>query len=232
MDTQLTSLTRRAPAVELDLIADLACPWSYLGKRRLERALHHLQGAPHPILRWHGLPLAGPSLVSWQDHLTARLPQGTTVAAAQGALQQAGNELGIRFDFNALKGLPDTHEAHRLVFLAGREGRQSEVIDALFSGFFERGQDIASHEVLVQIAAECQLEARTRDAFADRAAARDDVSAEEQRMRGLGISGVPSLLINGRVLVPGPADVDTYVQALDQALFPELPAGPNKRRLH
>ena len=99
-------------------------------------------------------------------------------------------------------------------------------------GFFERGQDIASHEVLAQIAEECQLEAKTRDAFADRAAARDDVSAEEQRMRGLGISGVPSLLINGRVLVPGPADVDTYVQALDQALFPELPAGPNRRRLH
>jgi predicted DsbA family dithiol-disulfide isomerase len=232
MDTQLTSYTRRPPGVELDLIADLACPWSYLGKRRLERALDHLQGVPHPILRWHGLPLLGPSSVTWQEHLTARLPQGTTVAAAQSALQQAGSEFGIRFDFDALKALPDTHEAHRLVSLAARAGRQSEVIDALFSGFFERGQDIASHEVLARIAEECQLDTKTREAFADRAAAREDVSAEEQRMRGLGISGVPSLLINGRVLVPGVADVDTYVQALDQALFPQLPTSPDKRGLH
>ena len=60
MDTQLLQISRGTPTVELDLIADLACPWSFLGKRSLERALTSLYGAPQPMLRWHGLPLAGP----------------------------------------------------------------------------------------------------------------------------------------------------------------------------
>ncbi|MGH8258829.1 MAG: DsbA family protein, partial [Steroidobacteraceae bacterium] len=126
----------------------------------------------------------------------------------------------------------DTHEAHRLVRLAARESRQAAVIDALFSAFFEQGRDIADRTVLGEIAADCRLDTDTRAAFAEGTDGRVDVDAEERRMRGLGIAVVPNLLINGRVLVPGPADVPTYVQALDQALFPELKAPRNRRLLH
>jgi len=117
--------------------------------------------------------------------------------------------------------VPDTREAHRLVRLAARESRQSEVVDALFSAFFEQGRDISDREVLVNVALDCELESVIQTAFSDPAEGRDDVEAEEKRLRGLGVTGIPNLLINGRVLVPGPADVSTYIQALDQALFPE-----------
>jgi len=232
MDTQLLQISRGTPTVELDLIADLACPWSFLGKRSLERALTSLQGAPQPLLRWHGLALAGPSTVTWQDHLSGRLPRGTSVEATHSALQQAGRELGITFDFARLQRLPDTRDAHRLVLLAARTGHQNEVIEALFSAFFEQGRDIADHAVLAELAAQCQLEPEIQQAFADPAVAREDIATEERRMRGMGISGVPNVLINGRVLVPGAVDVATYVQALDQALFPELPRESDKRHLH
>jgi len=231
METQLIQIPRSPAPVELDLIADLACPWSYLGKRSLERALTSLYSAP-TVLRWHGLPLAGASTLSWHEHLSTRLPRRTRIETTQDALQQAGHEFGIRFDFARLAKLPDTHDAHRLIALAARSGRQSELIDALFSAFFEQGQDIAEHAVLARVAEQCQLADETQRAFADPAAARDDILAEERRMRGLGIADVPSVLINGRVLVPGPADVATYVRALEQALFPELPEEPNRRQLH
>ena len=73
---------------------------------------------------------------------------------------------------------------------------------------------------------------RYATAFTAGASGRDEVLAEERRLRGLGVEGVPNLLLNSRVLVPGAADVATYIQALDQALFPENPAQERQRLLH
>ncbi|MGH8221157.1 MAG: DsbA family oxidoreductase [Steroidobacteraceae bacterium] len=219
------------PPLELDLIGDLACPWTFVGKRSLDRALEQLYGSRR-VLRWHGLPLSANSRASWGEHFASRLPRGASLTTAQRGLKESGEELGITFHFDRLRQVPDTHEAHRLVRLATREGRQARVIDALFSAFFEEGRDIADTAVLGEIAHDCQLDSGICAAFEDRAEGRGDVDAEEQRMRGLGIAVVPNLLINGRVLVPGPADVSTYVQALDQALFPEFNASENRRLLH
>jgi predicted DsbA family dithiol-disulfide isomerase len=232
METALLQAKPGVPALELDLIGDLACPWSFLGKRSLDRALHSLYGAPVPLLRWHGLPFEHQGRASWREHFAGRLPKGATLDNVQRELGQEGEELGIRFAFDRLEWLPDTHEAHRLVRLAARSGRQGEVIDTLFSAYFEHGRDISDREVLTEIAHDCLLEPATHAAFADPTEARGDVDADERRMRGLGIAVVPNLLINGRVLVPGPADVATYVQALDQALFPELKVPKDKRLLH
>ena len=232
MDTQLLKISPRSPAVELDLIGDLACPWSFMAKRSLERALSSLYGSSERVLRWHGLPANSGKPTNWSELVVSQLPKGTGLAEARRGLTKAGHELGIVFAFEHLGQLPDTREAHRLVRLASQFGRQAEVIDAVFSAYFEQGRDIARHEVLAQLADECQLDAEIRVAFSDHSSGRDAVAADEKRMRGLGIAAVPSLLINGRVLVPGPADVSTYVQALDQALFPEMPAPKDKRRLH
>jgi predicted DsbA family dithiol-disulfide isomerase len=232
MDTQLLQIKPVSHSLELDLIADLACPWSFLGKRSLERALTNLYGAPVRTLRWHGLPSQSQDLLSWRVHMQSRLPKGIDVDFAHRSLVESGRDLGIEFDFSKLQQVPDTHEAHRLVTLAARENRQSEVVDAIFSAFFERGRNIASPEVLAQVAQECGLEPVIQSAFANPAEGRDDVEAEEKRLRGLGVTGIPNLLINGRVLVPGPADVSTYVQALDQALFPEELEPQSKRLLH
>ena len=235
MDTQVLVTTPKLPLLELDLIADFACPWSYLGKRSLERALGNLYGAPVPILRWHGFrPQSerAAAQMPWPEHLAIRLPPGVSVDFAQRNLVESGRDVGISFDFSRLTRLPDTREAHRLVRLAAREERQSEVVDALFRAFFEQGRDIGDSQILGAVASEAGLAAPTLAAFADPAAGRDEVAAEELRLKGLGVIATPNLLINGRVLVPGPADVSTYVQALDQALFPSLADPQEKRLLH
>jgi predicted DsbA family dithiol-disulfide isomerase len=235
MDTQIITPARPRPTLELDLIADLACPWSYLGKRSLERALGNLYGTPAPALRWHGFrPQSEPvaAQLPWPEHMAIRLPPGVTVDLAQRSLIETGRELGIAFDFSRLSSLPDTREAHRLVRLAAREGRQSDIVNALFSAFFEQGRDIADKNVLTAVGRYIGLAVDTLAAFDDPIQGRDEVAAEEQRLRGMGVIATPNLLINGRVLVPGPADVATYLQALDQALFPSLASAPDKRLLH
>jgi len=232
MDTQLLKIAPRPVALELDLIGDLACPWSFIAKRSLERALSSLSGSSERVLRWHGLPAGSDRPTTFDEYLIRQLPKKTVLSQARRGLEQAGRELGIAFTFEPLGLLPDTREAHRLVRLASRIGRQGDVIDAVFSAYFEQGRDIAQREVLAQLAQECRLGTQVQSAFADESSGRDAIASDEKRMRDLGILAVPSLLINGRVLVPGPADVATYVQALDQALFPELPAPKDKRRLH
>jgi len=234
MDMQLVASAAVRSPLEFDLIADFACPWSFLGKRKLERALDNLYASSAPALRWHGLrsksdvPAASSA---WRDHLATRLPSGVSVDLAHETLAQAGRELGIQFDFAHLKALPDTREAHRLVKLAEDEGLAGVLVDALFSAFFERGLDIGDHQVLADVARDCGLTAATLAAFNDPLSGGAQVDAEEKRLQGLGVNGTPNLLINGRVFVPGPADVSTYVQALDQALFPGLGASAGGKRL-
>jgi predicted DsbA family dithiol-disulfide isomerase len=245
MDTQLVLPAPKRLALELDLIADFACPWSYLGKRSLERALGNLHGFAPPALRWHGFrPQAAkgesetpavtdtvaPEPQTWRAHMASRLPAGISVDFAEKSLAEAGEGLGIHFDFSKLEQMPDTREAHRLVALAAREDKQSEVADGIFRAFFEQGRDIGDHSVIEAVGQESGLAADTLAAFNKPDEGRDEITAEEQRLRGFGVVATPNLLINGRVLVPGPADVSTYVQALDQALFPKLPS--DKKNLH
>ncbi len=232
MDTQLLHVGSRPRSLELDFIGDLACPWSFIGKRNLARALDSLYGTTTKVQRWHGLPLAGMAHSGWREHLVSRLPAGADVDEAQRKLENTGRELDIAFHFDRIANLPDTREAHRLVHLAGTDPRQGELIDGIFRAFFEAGRDISNPLVLVQLAAETGLDESVREAFTAGPKGRDEVLAEERRLRGLGVEGVPNLLLNSRVLVPGVADVPTYIQALDQALFTETPAQERQRLLH
>jgi len=240
MDTQLVTPAQARPTLELDLIADFACPWSFLGKRSLERALGNLYGLPVRALRWHGfraqperaLSSAEAQDATWRTHLATRLPSGVSVDFAQRSLAEAGQGLGIHFDFSRLDRVPDTQEAHRLVALAAREQKHSEVADGLFRAFFEQSRDIGDPTVIEAVGRENGLAPETLAAFGNPEEGRDEIAADEKRLRGFGVVATPNLLINGRVLVPGPADVSTYVQALDQALFPQLPAPTGKNQLH
>ena len=232
MDTQVLHVGSRPRSLELDFIGDLACPWSFIGKRNLARALDSLYGTTSRVQRWHGLPLAGVARSGWREHLSSRLPAGADVDEAQRKLASVGRDLDIAFHFERIEALPDTREAHRLVHLAGQDGRQGELIDSLFRAFFETGRDISNPLVLVQLASEAGVDAAVREAFTSGPSGRDEVLSEERRLRGLGVEGVPNLLLNSRVLVPGAADVRTYIQALDQALFAESAAEERQRLLH
>jgi predicted DsbA family dithiol-disulfide isomerase len=118
------------------------------------------------------------------------------------------------------------------VKLAERDGRAMELVEAIFTAYFQNGRDIGSTAELSRIGAEVGLSAGQLESFAQSKAGREDVDHEESRLRSFGVVAVPNLLLNGRVLVPGPADVPTYVQAIDQAIFPPVPEDAPKPTLH
>jgi predicted DsbA family dithiol-disulfide isomerase len=219
----------------VDLVADFSDPWSFLGKRRLDRALGALASAGRPDIRWHGfrmVPEAGARRVVWRDQLQTRLPKGVSADFAERSLAEAGRELGIEFDFSKIATMPDTADAHRLVKLAAGEGLAMEMVEAIFRAFFQEGRDIGSAEELGRIGLAVGLSAALLETFSQSKAGREDVDQEESRLRSFGVVAVPNLLLNGRILVPGPADVPTYVQAIDQAIFPQVPEDAPKPTFH
>ena len=210
--------------LDIDLVADFTCPWSWLGMAQLTRALRNLSGDVETRLRWHPFRMskeaAHAAPQSFHDYLADRLPAGISVPFAEKSLTEAGRELGIEFHFEKLGPLPSTSEAHRLVQLASEEGRHANVAAAVFKAYFERGADIGDTGVLAQLGADAGLTEATLQKFRDTRAGDQALVGSEDRLRGFGVRTVPNLLFGGRVLVPGTVNVDTYVHALDQALFP------------
>src|SRR6185503_19771195 len=224
MNTLIRPLTDVRRTLDIDLVADFTCPWSWLGMAQLTRALGNLEGDVETRLRWHPFRMApkaaGKNPRSFHDYLAERLPAGISVPFAEKSLTEAGRELGLEFHFEKLGALPSTSEAHRLVQLAVTEGRHANVAAGIFLAYFERGADIGDLGVLADVGQEAGLSAKTLQAFRETREGDAALVGSEERLRGFGVRNVPNLLFGGRVLVPGTVNVDTYVHALDQALFP------------
>jgi predicted DsbA family dithiol-disulfide isomerase len=226
MNTPIRPLIDVRKTLDIDLVADFTCPWSWLGMAQLTRALGSLSGDVETRLRWHPFRMApaaaGKNPRSFHEYLAERLPAGISVPFAEKSLTEAGRELGIEFHFEKLGELPSTSEAHRLVQLAVHEGRHANVAAAIFRAYFERGADIGDVKVLAELGAEAGLSDKTVHAFRDTREGDSALVGSEERLRGFGVRTVPNLLFGGRVLVPGTVNVATYVHALDQALFPTI----------
>ena len=224
MNTLIRPLTDVRRTLDIDLVADFTCPWSWLGMAQLTRALGNLSGDVETRLRWHPFRMAPAAATrnprSFHDYLQERLPAGISVPFAEKSLTEAGRELGLEFHFEKLGALPSTAEAHRLVQLAVNEGRHANVAAAIFRAYFERGADIGDVTVLSSIGADAGLTESTLQTFRDTREGDAALTGSEERLRGFGVRTVPNLLFGGRVLVPGTVNVATYVHALDQALFP------------
>lgn len=224
MKTIVRPLNEVRRTLDIDLVADFTCPWSWLGMAQLTRALGNLSGDVETRLRWHPFRMAPAAAnaapKTFHDYLAERLPAGISVPFAEKSLTEAGRELGINFNFEKLGALPSTSEAHRLVQLAMNEGRHANVAAAIFRAYFERGADIGDIAVLADIGVEAGLSDRTLRTFRETREGESLLAGSEERLRGFGVRTVPNLLFGGRVLVPGTVNVATYVHALDQALFP------------
>src|ERR1041384_4810734 len=161
MNTTIRPLHDVRRTLDIDLVADFTCPWSWLGMAQLTQALGNLSGDVETRLRWHPFRMAVPkenaAPRSFHEYLAERLPTGISVPFAEKSLTDAGRELGIEFHFEKLGALPSTSEAHRLVQLADKEGRHANVAAAIFRAYFEQGADISDTAVLARLGAEAGM---------------------------------------------------------------------------
>lgn len=219
----------------IDLVSDLVSPWCYLAKKRLDRALCQLEGASEPLVRWQpfeinpALPAQGMAV---DRYLAQAFGSSEAGRSALGEVAAAGEDEGIRFEFDKLNLVPNTMNAHRLILLAETEGRGDKMADMLFQGFFEEGQDIGQISVLSALAARAGLDTDAAQTYLAGDLNRNLVRSREARVRQSGLTAVPSLIVNGRLAISGVHEPEVLLQVIDRALFEGLPESPAGKALH
>jgi len=224
----------RTAALNVEVIADLVCPFCYLGKRRLEQALLAVQG-PSDV-SWYPFQL-NPEIaqdgVRFDDYLTRRFGSLATVQPVLEGLTDEGKREGIKFRFERIRRVPNTMHAHQLMYLAEKLGKdQGLLAEDLMAAFFEHGEDIGETDVLVRLGARHDLEKDKVLQIFDDEAARRLILSREGQVRSSGIVGAPGFLLNRHLLLIGAQDADSMVNAFDRAMFGEGTDGLVSPALH
>lgn len=201
--------------MRIDIFSDVVCPWCFVGKRHLEQAL---AGAADAEIRWHAYQL-NPDLpaegVDRRQYLAAKF--GAQAERIHDRVQAAGRAAGIEFRFDRIQRSPNTFDAHRLLWLAGTQGRQDALKEALFGAYFLEGLDIGDRGVLAAVGARAGLESDDLGAFLAGEGGRSEVHADLGQAARLQITGVPFFIFNGRYALAGAQPPDIFRQALDTA---------------
>ncbi len=216
--------------LRIDIWSDIACPWCYVGKRRLESALLRFPHRAEVELVWRSFEL-DPSAPREQDTsvpYTERLARKyrTTAAEAQKMIDRmtaVARDDGLDFHFE--KARPgNTFDAHRLLHLAATKGLQDALKERYFRAYLCEGEPIGAPEALVRLAAETGLDPELARATLATDAHASDVRADERQAAEIGIHGVPFFVLASRYAVSGAQSADLLLQALTKA-WSDLPKG-------
>ena len=215
--------------MDIDIFSDTICPWCFIGKRRLERALAE-RPQPDLTIHWRAFQLNPDMPAGGMDRSQYReLKCGgaSNADAIYDQVRAAGESEGIDFAFERMKRTPNTIDSHRLIRHAGQkaepgqgqpgQGRQGAVVQALFDAYFLRAEDIGDPAVLIAAAAEAGLDAEETRAFLAGDAEAEAVRAEDKSARQAGISGVPCFIFNGQHALAGAHPPEVLHQLFDLA---------------
>jgi len=199
---------RENSQLQVEVASDVICPWCYIGKKRLEKALVLARDITAEV-RWlpfqlnPGMPKEG---VPRAEYRKAKFGSVERSRELDARVIAEGRSEGIEFAFDRIERTPNTAAAHRLIALATN---QNQVVDALFRAYFEEAKDIGDPQVLAEIAAQCGVKGWPGKAR--------DVSKLEEEVRELGISAVPTFIFERRSGVSGAHPAETLAQAMRDA---------------
>ncbi|MDN3521866.1 DsbA family oxidoreductase [Halomonas ramblicola] len=199
------------------MISDAICPWCFIGKRHLDLALAELPEEIGVSVAWYPFEL-NPDMpaegLSRRDYRTAKFGSWERSQALDAQVEAAAAQAGLEIHHEHMTRTPNTFDAHRLIWLAGEHGVQSAVVDALFRHYFVEGQDIGDSAVLANAARAGGLADIDIPAFLASDQGRSEVRAGLDEARRLGVSGVPTFIIDGAVGLSGAQPPEALRQAI------------------
>ena len=201
----------------IEIYSDIICPWCFVGKRRLERALTSVGGDIH--VTWRPFQLNPTMPLDGMDrttYLKAKFGSLEAFGRMEEQLLVAGADEQIPFAFEKVTRTPNTFLAHRLIWYTEQQGRQDAAVESLFQGYFTEGADIGSMPVLSQLACRVGLDAAAVESFLHSEEGVAEVKAEEAVGRRLGIRGVPYFVLDGTFAISGAQPPDIFVSAIRQ----------------
>ena len=205
--------------LNIDIYSDVICPWCYVGKRRLERALKTWNGSLPVNIQWRPFQL-NPTMprdgMDRRHYLEAKFGGPDAARAIYDQVTTAGVAEQIPFAFDRIARTPNTFVAHRLNWWAGHQGKQDDMVETLFRRYFLEGGEIGSIEALVSAAAEAGLDRTATETFLAGADGVEEVQAEESIGRRLGLRGVPYFIVNGAHALSGAQPPEQFLETFRQ----------------
>lgn len=216
--------------MQIDVISDTVCPWCFIGKRRLMKAIAARPAIAFDV-RWRPYQLDPTVPMTGHDHKAymrakfgddpQKIVEMYQLITAQGAQE------GIEFDFAAITRRPNTLNSHRLIRWAEAANVQDDVVERLFIAYFENGEDIGDIRVLADIADMSGMDgvdvARMLESDDDMAI----VTREDQIAHEMGVTGVPAMIFGNRLAVSGAREADVLLSVIDRVNEMESGAAPD-----
>lgn len=210
----------------IDVVSDAICPWCYIGKRRLERALRQANLPGEIRIGWRPFqlnPEMPPEGIDRKEYLRAKFGDPNKSYAQVAA---AGKEEGIDFAFDKIQRTPNTILAHRLIRFSARENHQDALVEALFQAYFLQGKDIGDAGVLAAVAATVGMDLAKTASFLASTEDEDTIRQEDAFARQIGIQGVPCFIIDRQYAVSGAQPPEAFLEVFDLALKGEDTSSP------
>ncbi|HTI79233.1 MAG TPA: DsbA family oxidoreductase [Acetobacteraceae bacterium] len=204
--------------LRIDIVSDAICPWCYIGKRQLERALATLADEGlHFSVHWNPFQLNPDMPREGRDRASYRMMKfgsADRVREMDARVTGAAANVGLDFRLDQIARTPNTLDAHRVIWLAGREDRQDAVMTAIFAAYFTQGRDIGDHSVLADCASEAGMDRASVAEFLAGDVAAKEMLAADRAAREAGVNGVPSFFLDGYSLYSGAMPAETMAEAL------------------
>lgn len=216
--------------MKIDIWSDVVCPWCWIGKHRFQQGVALLgDDAPEIEVHWHPFQLdpdAGTTPVPLRQAYVAKFGSAERTAQILSQTQTTARAEGLPMDFEQGQVRVTTLPAHRLLWLAGREGAQDAVGEALFRAHFVEGRNLADTQTLIAAAATGGIPAERVSTLLAGEEGLQEIQAQLAQAQALGIQSVPTFVVNDRYAIQGAQPPEAFAQALRQiaADMPDTPA--------
>jgi predicted DsbA family dithiol-disulfide isomerase len=205
--------------MQIDIVSDTVCPWCFIGKRRIARAMAMRPDVSFEVF-WRPYRL-DPTIpregVDRRAYLKAKFGDSPRSSAMGDAIRSEGAGEGIEFAFDKIAKSPNTLDSHRLVRWSASAGVQDEVVEGLFRAYFIDGKDIGDAAVLASVAAEAGMDGELVTSLLAGDGDLESVEREAGLANEMGITGVPTFIFDSKFMISGAREAELLVRVIDKA---------------
>ena len=207
--------------IKLDIVSDTVCPWCYIGKKRLDKAIEDYKGQEFEI-NWHAfqlnpnMPIEG---INRELYLSTKFGGKERADSIYEQIKQAGSSSNISFNFNEMSIMPNSFYSHMLIELSKEQNLQNKIAESLFDAFFIKGKNIGNLSELTNIAISNNIKDFNEDLFKNRKDLRNIVQTSDENSRSKGVSGVPFFIINNNYAISGAQESEVFKKIFETCLL-------------
>ena len=208
--------------MKIDIFSDVVCPWCFIGKKNLENAISLSKNNLESIdikINWKMFqlnPLLPETGISRKEYLASKFGNETNSSNIYKRIENAGQLVGIKFNFNKIQVQPNSLQAHRLIAFIQTKQPNSDIVEAVFRNFFIDGQDIGEPSVLEKIALNYNISKTEIIRYMSSNKNRRKLFEENKKAQEMGIQGVPFFIFNNKIVVSGARPVEILQTALSK----------------